>query len=299
MIVESFAGFGETLEERIAHALRTFAGNTLHVLLAAFLGIDDGDQADRERFTNDGVPRMVTHGNAACAGDPDLAGSTGWYLQFLDLLAEHPIPPGTHWIRLFHAQLDRKQLGIELLLDNERWCAAEPALRAIDWPRADGYFSMRMFLVVQGGLDIGVAVGVLALHPEAGGEEARHLLIHAGLPPVEARRASITVPLAFGRQLLEGMVEYPETCEVRGPDSTCIVEIASVPGFQQAAEIAARARSDGSLSRDQYVSIAMRDALAKAVNQALTEGHEVSGGKAEVVVLWPESEPFGAPATGG
>lgn len=293
LLAESFGGFGETLDERIRHALGTFARNTLHVLLTVFLGADCGDSVGRERIINSGIPRLVTHGDAACAGDPDLAGSTGWWDGFLDLLATHPIPPGIHWVRLFCAQLDRRQLGIEILLDNERWSAAEPALREIVWPAADGYFSIRMFLVVQGGIDLAAAVGVFALHPQSDDEEIRHLLTHAGLPPVEAHRASITVPLAFGRELLDGIVTYPETCEVRSGESGYRATLASVPGFREAAGIAKRTRADGSLTRDQYVSIAMRDALAKAVNDALTAGHDMTGASAEIVVLWPEPEPFG------
>lgn len=293
IIVESFGGFGETLEERVEHAVRGFAANTFHVLLAAFLGGDHGDQTDRERFTNAGIARVATHGNVACAGDPELATSTDWYAGFLELLAAHPISPGTHWIRLYYAQDGGKQLGIELLLDNERWSAAEPSLGGIDWPKGAGYFSMRMFMVVQGGADLGVAVGVMALHPRAEDDEIRHLLTRAGLTPVEARRASIIVPLAFGKELFEGIAGYPESCEVRSGESRSTVTISGVPGFREAAAIARRARWDGSLTRGQYVSIAMRDALARAVNDALNAGQEVREAKASIVVLWPEEVAFG------
>ena len=59
-----------------------------------------------------------------------------------------------------------------------------------------------MFLVMQGGVDVGKATGIIAQHPDADGECLERLLIAAGLTKLDARRVILLAPIAFGRRLL-------------------------------------------------------------------------------------------------
>ena len=77
--------------------------------------------------------------------------------------------------------MDRRRIALELLLDNHEWAAAVPAAGKLPWPRLDGFLSLRIFLVLQGGVDVGRAVGVIAGNPEADDERLEELLIASGL----------------------------------------------------------------------------------------------------------------------
>jgi hypothetical protein len=291
VIWESFAGVGNTREERIQQALKAFVQNSLHVLLECFLKVDCGDQVDRFEFTNDGVGRHAVHGNALSRGKAEL--KTGWFDALRQLLESHPIPEGTHWIRIFYGQINGRPLPFEILLDNAPWKDATPQAASIPWPKTDGFFSLRMFMVVQGGLDLRRAVGILAQAPKASDDELESMMTGAGLSVADARRATTIVPLAFGRELLAGLVKLPDTCEVWTGGAQYTVQIAAIPGFARAQELAREARREGTLSKDQYIAIVSRDSVTKAVNQVLHAGSSPEDvAVPQIIILWNEPEPF-------
>jgi hypothetical protein len=40
-------------------------------------------------------------------------------------IARHALPPGTHWVRVFHASDGKKSLVTEAMLDNDTWPAVQ------------------------------------------------------------------------------------------------------------------------------------------------------------------------------
>src|SRR5437016_14514640 len=61
-IIESFVGLGKTREKAVSDAFHYFAANSLHVLLAAFLGADDAP-VSREEWTSEDRMSQVILGN--------------------------------------------------------------------------------------------------------------------------------------------------------------------------------------------------------------------------------------------
>jgi uncharacterized protein DUF6348 len=106
MICEAFCGNADSRAERIRDALTAFAENSLHVLLTAFTGSNCEEQVDRWQLTNNGIDRQVTDGHVFCRGNAELASTTNWFDEFQTLLANHPIPGGTHWVRLYCGQFE-------------------------------------------------------------------------------------------------------------------------------------------------------------------------------------------------
>ncbi|MFL5242164.1 MAG: DUF6348 family protein [Gemmataceae bacterium] len=149
-IIESFAGVGQTREQAIADALNNFAMNSFHVLLAAFLKPNE-EQVSEEEWTIAGRPRQVTIGDVGIRGKPPVQGEqlVGWFKPFEEKLKSKPLGPGTHWVRLYYAQMQGKAIACEVLLDNDAWEEMQAEMAAFDWPSGKDFYSVRVFLVVR------------------------------------------------------------------------------------------------------------------------------------------------------
>ena len=294
LICESFSGIADTREERIRQSLQVFSDNTLHVLLKRFFGLDCGEQTNELAITNHGVPRTITDGNILCRGTGPVETCADWIEAFHRLLATEPLPQGTHWVRLYYAQVDRRPTMLELLLDNEHWTSGLAATRSLPLPLGDGFFSIRMFLVIQGGVDVGRAIGLWARHPEADDERIKSLLVDAGQSLIDARRLALLLPIAFGKPLLESLgVAVSTVCTVDNRVSRASIDLEASDIFQESCAFARKAMREGTLSREEFFAIAGRDANLRAVNEALNSGSNPRDLRLDpMTILWHEEEPL-------
>ncbi|WP_417387894.1 DUF6348 family protein [Gimesia sp.] len=150
ILVESFGGLGTTLEEAVADGINNFAVNSLHVLLSAFYEKNDR-QAVIEQWTINGIPRRVTIGHIGMRGNvPDSGeGSPEWFLDLEKNIKKSSLQAGTHWVRCYYAQMENQSVSLEILRDNQHWKAIQTEMEKTNWPKADDFFSVRVFLVIQ------------------------------------------------------------------------------------------------------------------------------------------------------
>jgi hypothetical protein len=189
--------------------------------------------------------------------------------------------------------MDRRPTMLELLLDNQEWTSGVEAARALPFPLMDGFFSARMFLVIQGGQDVGRGIGVMASHPGAEDEQLEALLIDAGCCAVDARRMIVLLPIAFGRAILERLgVAVPTVCTVDDGTSRSLVDLQASVIFQEACASGRKVFNEGTLSREEFMAIAGRDSNFRAVNEALYTGSRPEDLKLEPTILWSEREPL-------
>lgn len=113
-------------------------------------------------------------------------------------------------------------------------------------------------------------VAAFMSNPDAGHDELVAALRAAGVP--RAHHACAIVPLAFGRQILEGLVRLPETYMIEGRE----VAFADDPIYVAAREQARHA------SRAQLERIGLFSAEVDAVNRALH-----AGSKPEDLIIGP------------
>jgi hypothetical protein len=291
LICESFGGIADSRQQRVGEALAVFAQNSLHVLLKVFLDIDCGEHTEEWSVVNQGVRRAITHGHAFCRGTGPFKARLDWVKGFQRMLASVPLSEGTHWLRLYVAQLDRQPHTLELLLDNEPWSAALPTARSLRWPRASGFFSVRMFLVIQGGLEVSRAIGVLAQNAEADDGRLEELLVERGFSTIDARRIIVLAPIAFGGRVLERLgIAPPTVCTLDDGVSCTPIDLQTSPIFQESRSTALNALENGVMTRDEFFAIAGRDASLKAVNTALTAGSKPEDLKLTgPVIAWREA----------
>jgi hypothetical protein len=151
ILVESYAGWGDTFHDANRNAFGKFLLASLHVILAAFVNRDLGeDHVEWERWSDN------RHTWEACLGPFLLnefqkpnAGNLD-YGVLLDKLREAFLPQAsnqTHWLRCFLGSLDGIRIGQEVLLDNDTWPNGEAILNSFPINRVPGYFSLRHFLI--------------------------------------------------------------------------------------------------------------------------------------------------------
>jgi len=104
------------------------------------------------------------------------------------------------------------------------------------------------------------AIGAFMSNAQADHDELVEILRGAGVP--HAHHACVMVPLAFGRQILEGLVTLPPTYVVDGAEKA----LAEDPCYVAAREYARHA------SREQLERIGLISSEVNAVNQALHAG---------------------------
>ncbi len=145
-ICESFAAMGTSLGEAARHAFDRFTRGSAHVLFATFvdpaLGADQVEWEQWDRFRSC-MGALITQSNEPI--------DTSFYAGFLDALRvlTRTLPPRSHSIRVYQGRLRDEILASEVLLNNEPWHEAESLLRSAHWPRHDGFYSLRHFMVLE------------------------------------------------------------------------------------------------------------------------------------------------------
>ncbi len=271
-VLESCAGFGPTPAAQRADAWRTFAMGSLPVLLATLLYHDDAE-VERTAWEIDGLVRAVTLGGLVVRGEPPERDR--WRAAVQELIVGSALPEGLHWIRAYVALHEDEVLDTEVLLDSQPWDHGQEALTGFRWPRVDGMASLRLFVVVQGGLDVSRAIADLALAGAREDDGVVGAMAARGVDPLDAAQVIALVPLAFGRLLLEPLGVEPASEGVlvsRATGGERAFAVASHPLVDEASFLAGR----GTLTEDQFLAVARRSTEVRAFEAFVEAGHEPS-----------------------
>ena len=118
-LVESFVGLGESKVLAVADSFHNFVINSFHVMLRGIFVLED-DQVNIEDWEIDGEPRTVVIGNMVMCGPTSLTHHfpVDWWLHVASKIKMMPLTSGTHWVRIYFAQMNHQILELEVLLDN-------------------------------------------------------------------------------------------------------------------------------------------------------------------------------------
>lgn len=148
VLIESFAGWGESLDHAKVFALRSFSQSVLHVMLAAFFG-KDGQDVVRETWVIDDQHYDAFLGNfdvrTQLIRSPDTPKAL--FVNLQRKIKTQFSAQEIHWLRLYHGQHDGTAHTNEILLDNEPWNDGAVWLAKQAWPQDVGYYSVRLFAV--------------------------------------------------------------------------------------------------------------------------------------------------------
>jgi len=73
----------------------------------------------------------------------------GWFDTFKRRVVDEPLPSGLHWVRIFYGQHAAGSGTTEVMLDNKPWETMQAVMAALPWPAKDGYYSTRLFLIIE------------------------------------------------------------------------------------------------------------------------------------------------------
>jgi hypothetical protein len=151
MLVESFAGIATKPGTNALHdAFHNFVLNSFHVLLAALWNRVDDQQVLQETWSVGGTNFTAWMGNVGTRSSSDAAVALPKPLMpaLEAAVRAEPLSPTLHWFRFYFGQF-RNDPTIEALQDNGQWPAGQQALRSLDWPTTDGFYSARLFVVLK------------------------------------------------------------------------------------------------------------------------------------------------------
>jgi len=271
-VLESFPGAGATREAREADAWAAFAASTLPVIAGAFLAIKDA-KVERATWQIEGLGRSVTTGEVVTRGAPPPLGP--WFEALRTIIEGSGLSRGTHWIRMAFTHRGGEAASCEVLLDNEPWEPVREAIQAFAWPSRLDFYSVRAFLAVQGGLDLSRVLPMFVEHPRMSEDDFAELLGTRGVPAHDARLVVALLPLAFGRVMLARLqLDFAPTAVLssRERGERRSIPLDYDPIFAESTRLAERARRRNTISREQYMLIALRSPEIRTLNQALEAG---------------------------
>jgi len=151
LLIESFGGSGTDGEGAIRNAFDNFCRSSLHVFLTAFWNRPDDDQVTVESWRTGGGSWRAVVGNFVrrSSGGESIPEPDGAFEAIEGALKSMRLEGDLHWVRTFYCNLGTGEIVIEALLDNETWEEGEAALRTLEWPTSERFYSVRNFFLIQ------------------------------------------------------------------------------------------------------------------------------------------------------
>ncbi len=149
IINECFAGIGSG-RTGLNDAFQNFCVNSFHVLSAAFWGIDDPDQVLTEKWDFQGKTYTAFIGNFGARGsagiNPDIPDDLFGSIE--SAIRNQPLNDKLSWFRCFFCNASGDKT-FEALRNNQVWDSGLSALKSLPWLKANGYYSVRNFLILK------------------------------------------------------------------------------------------------------------------------------------------------------
>ena len=147
-LIRPVIGYGSNEAEAMASAQADFLLGTFHTLIAAFCG-DPNSQVDRVVKSVGGERRTLVLGNTISKTNAEnpVIDHEPWRVWFFAALKDQSLPPGTHWIDLYHGYFGEQE-ALQIDLDNAPWPAMESAMQGAPWPKAGDFLGVRQLIIV-------------------------------------------------------------------------------------------------------------------------------------------------------
>ena len=149
VIEECYAGLGQG-ERAIGDALINFTVNSFHVLLAALWGKNDPEQVTTELWVIDGKRYTAYIGDfgTRCSDGVVADIPNNLFSSITETIKAEKLTEDIHWFRLFFCNV-ANEFTFEALKDNEPWDKGVSCLERVAWRLDDGYYSVRLFVVLR------------------------------------------------------------------------------------------------------------------------------------------------------
>lgn len=217
-----------------------FTVATFHVLLSTFFTDKFDEQVEKETWQINHKNFVVTIGNMVSRGNVPTDLGTAWFDELQTQVQKLPLTNGVHWLRLYYGQAQSEVIAYEVLLNNEYCEPIMPLVENFSWQKSDDFYSMRVFLILQQGVDFGRVAYLIANSDSQ--DDAVEPLKNLGLSQLDAEKAVVFIPEAFGMVLMKQIGvqgDFPTTAQaVNQQEQTVKIDLTQETIFQQALQYA-------------------------------------------------------------
>jgi hypothetical protein len=149
-ITEFVAGMGDTEAKAINDALVNFTLTTFHVVYKGFINSEDPHMT-ATTVTINGAEREVIAGDIMLRGGLQEGKLDLEPLrpEILDALKQTALSPQPHWAKVVYSQQAGKPMTVAVTLDNNDEVKLTEAIKRLSWPRIDGFYMAKQFIVVK------------------------------------------------------------------------------------------------------------------------------------------------------
>jgi len=151
LIVESFAGLGDSNESRLQSAFSSFLHHTFPTLLTAIWG-RESDKIHSEIWTISDCTYQVYLGKQGIINYDNsklLTIPSSYELRIKEIVLDEELTEEFHWFTLFYANLNGLDNYAEMLNDNQKSVTGAKRLKKMNWQRSNHYYAVRQFLVLK------------------------------------------------------------------------------------------------------------------------------------------------------
>ena len=151
IMVESFAGVGESESERLKSAFSSFVYHSFPLFLSAIWGLED-KSIEIKKWLVAGNEYSVYLGNRGVMNydkEMKLEIPSSYATKIEELISSEPLKDEFHWFTLFYANLNGLDTQAEVLKDNIKWLSGERSLKSLAWKRSNHYYSVRQFIILK------------------------------------------------------------------------------------------------------------------------------------------------------
>lgn len=275
IITESTVGIGLTLDIAIEDAFQAFLKSSFHVILSAFFTHDYDNHVNLKEWFIGNKKYTAIISNVSVRGEAPDPLPVKWLDQLENLFQNQEYLPGTHWIKLYYAQSEREMISSEILLDNKVWTEVEKTVRNFDFPSARDFLAVRIFIILQDDTDVSQMAATMAWMSGEDEEDVLQELTKTGTSPLDAEKALIFIPLAFGRVFLKSIASSHFSDEAVITDETekqTTINLNDEPIYVAAYQLAKYIMTEGLNNKEDFQTIVALSSEVNAYNNALMDG---------------------------
>ena len=151
IMVESFAGIGETGVERLKNAFASFLHHAFPTFLSA-VWKKSSDAVTTETWTIGDNTYTAYLGNQGILNydkEKQLTVPESYSSRIKELISSQKLDKEIHWFNLFYANMNGLDTYTEVLKDNIKWTEGSKILGSLNWKRSNSYYAVRQFLILK------------------------------------------------------------------------------------------------------------------------------------------------------
>ena len=150
IMVESFAGMGESAIARLKDAFSSFLHHSAPTFLSAVWQVDS-DEVKKENWLVGSDNYSVYIGSQGVLNyDKQALEIPETYMKKIkELIVAEPLTAEFHWFNIIYANMNGLDTYAEISKDNIKWNAGEKVLKSMSWVRSNNYYVARQFMVLK------------------------------------------------------------------------------------------------------------------------------------------------------